>query len=51
MEAEGNFLLPESELPREWYNIVAEMKTKPQKMRNPENGEPHQGRGLIPYFQ
>ncbi|MDR0907296.1 MAG: TrpB-like pyridoxal phosphate-dependent enzyme [Rikenellaceae bacterium] len=33
-------LLPDSELPRQWYNIVADMPTKPLPPLNPANKEP-----------
>ena len=34
------FLLEESELPREWYNIQAEMPTKPMPSIHPQTREP-----------
>lgn len=34
------FLLPESEIPTAWYNIQADMPTKPQSMLNPATREP-----------
>ncbi len=34
------FLLPESLMPRQWYNIVADMKVKPQPMLHPGTGKP-----------
>ena len=32
-------LLPESEIPKYWYNIVADMKNKPAPYFNPQTGE------------
>ena len=34
------FMLQESELPREWYNIQADMKTKPMPLIHPATREP-----------
>ncbi len=34
------FILPESEIPTQWYNIQADMKIKPQPMLNPETKKP-----------
>ena len=34
------YILPESEIPTQWYNIQADMPTKPFPMRNPKTGEP-----------
>lgn len=34
------FFLPESEIPTQWYNIVADMPVKPQPMLNPETRQP-----------
>lgn len=34
------FLLPESELPTQWYNIQADMPNKPQPPLNPQTREP-----------
>ena len=34
------FFLPESEIPTQWYNIQADMPTKPMPMLNPKTGEP-----------
>src|SRR5690606_41718513 len=31
--------LEESEIPRQWYNIVADMPNKPEPYRNPATGE------------
>lgn len=34
------FFLPESEIPTQWYNIQADLKTKPEAMLNPETRKP-----------
>ena len=34
------FFLTESEIPRKWYNIVADMPVKPQPMLNPKTRQP-----------
>ena len=34
------YLLPESEIPTQWYNIQADMKVKPQPMLNPATKKP-----------
>ncbi len=44
------FILPESEIPTQWYNIMAEMETKPQPMINPETKEPLKAEDLFPLF-
>ena len=44
------FILPESEIPTQWYNIMAEMETKPQPMINPETREPLKAEDLFPLF-
>ncbi len=44
------FILPESEIPTQWYNIMAEMETKPQPMINPETREPLKAEDLYPLF-
>ena len=31
------FILPEDEIPKYWYNIQADMKTKPMPPLNPQN--------------
>lgn len=43
-------ILPEQEIPTQWYNIVAEMKTKPQPMINPQTKEPLKPEDLYPLF-
>lgn len=44
------FILPESEIPTQWYNIMADMTTKPQPMINPETREPLKAEDLFPLF-
>ncbi|MBR7034395.1 MAG: TrpB-like pyridoxal phosphate-dependent enzyme, partial [Bacteroidales bacterium] len=40
MEKQKRFILPENEIPTQWYNIVADMKTKPLPMLNPQTKKP-----------
>ncbi|MBO7607441.1 MAG: TrpB-like pyridoxal phosphate-dependent enzyme [Paludibacteraceae bacterium] len=40
MEKQKRFLLQENEIPRKWYNIVADMKNKPLPMLNPQTKKP-----------
>lgn len=44
------FILPESAIPTQWYNIVAEMKNKPQPMINPQTQQPMKAEDLYPLF-
>ena len=44
MEKRKKFILPENEIPRQWYNVAAEMKNKPQPYINPGTKEPIKGR-------
>lgn len=44
------FLLSEHEIPTHWYNVVADMKTKPQKLLNPATKEPMKAEDLYPLF-
>lgn len=50
MEKSKKFILPESDIPWQWYNIMADMKTKPQPMINPETKEPLKAEDLFPLF-
>ena len=50
MAKSKKFILPESEIPTQWYNIMAEMETKPQPMINPETREPLKAEDLYPLF-
>lgn len=40
MNATKKFMLAESEIPREWYNIVADMPNRPKPLLNPQTREP-----------
>ncbi|MPM31323.1 Tryptophan synthase beta chain [bioreactor metagenome] len=44
------FLLPETGIPTHWYNIVADMQNKPQRMINPGTKEPLKPEDLFPLF-
>ncbi|MCF0173203.1 MAG: TrpB-like pyridoxal phosphate-dependent enzyme [Bacteroidales bacterium] len=44
------FLLPESEIPSQWYNIQAEMPNKPLPFLNPATREPMKASDLYPIF-
>ncbi len=43
-------LLPETEIPTHWYNVVADMQNKPQRMINPGTKEPLKPEDLFPLF-
>ncbi|MBO5194044.1 MAG: TrpB-like pyridoxal-phosphate dependent enzyme, partial [Bacteroidales bacterium] len=34
------FILPENEIPTQWYNIMADMPVKPMPMLNPQTRQP-----------
>ena len=40
MSKQKRFMLDESELPRQWYNIAADMPNKPLPPLNPATKEP-----------
>jgi tryptophan synthase beta chain len=40
MKSTKKIMLPESELPKQWYNIAADMPVKPQPLLNPGTKEP-----------
>jgi len=40
MNATKKFQLAESEIPRQWYNIVADMPNRPKPLLNPQTREP-----------
>lgn len=40
MKTTKKILLPENEMPKYWYNIVADMKNKPMPMLNPKTKQP-----------
>ncbi|MGN1215627.1 MAG: TrpB-like pyridoxal phosphate-dependent enzyme [Candidatus Cryptobacteroides sp.] len=42
--------LPEEEIPRQWYNVRADMKVKPAPLLNPANGQPLKPEELEPIF-
>ncbi|MDO5569865.1 MAG: TrpB-like pyridoxal phosphate-dependent enzyme [Bacteroidales bacterium] len=44
------YLLPESEIPTHWYNIVAELKNKPLPPLNPQTKKPLSPEDLYPIF-
>ena len=44
------FILPESEIPTQWYNIQADMPNKPMPMLNPKTGEPVKPEDLYELF-
>ena len=44
------YILPESEIPTQWYNIQADMVNKPQPMLNPGTKEPIKAEDLYPLF-
>ncbi|MBO5977526.1 MAG: pyridoxal-phosphate dependent enzyme, partial [Bacteroidales bacterium] len=44
------FFLSEAELPKQWYNIQAEMPTKPMPMKHPQTGEVMSAEDLYPIF-
>ncbi len=44
------FLLPETEIPTHWYNVVADMQNKPLRMINPGTKEPLKPEDLYPLF-
>jgi len=50
MEKTKKFLLPEKELPTKWYNIVADMQTKPLPMLHPGTKQPLKNEDLYPLF-
>ena len=42
--------LSEDEMPKQWYNVRADMKTKPAPLLNPGTGEPLKAEELYPIF-
>src|SRR5439155_4692261 len=49
-ESQTKFLLEESQLPRRWYNIRADMPTPPQPVLHPGTGQPIGPDDLAPLF-
>src|SRR5690606_28394313 len=50
MSKRKRFMLPETEIPTQWYNITAEMKNKPKPMINPQTKEELKAEDLFPLF-
>ena len=50
MERTKKFILPESELPTQWYNIQADMVNKPMPILNPGTKQPMKAEDLYPIF-
>lgn len=44
------FILQEKDIPESWYNVVADMKVKPQPMINPATKQPIEAEDLMPLF-
>ena len=44
------YILPESEIPTQWYNIQADMVNKPQPMLHPGTKQPIKAEDLYPLF-
>ena len=49
-ERSKRYLLPESELPRQWYNILAELPNKPLPPLHPATKQPLKAEDLYPIF-
>lgn len=50
VERRKRFLLDEEEIPRVWYNVVADMPNKPQKMLDPKTKRELGAEDLAPLF-
>ncbi len=50
MDETVNFLLPETRIPRAWYNIIADLPTPPPPAVNPVTGNPIGADDLTPLF-
>lgn len=50
MTDKKRFILPEEEIPTQWYNIQADMVNKVQPMLNPGTREPIKAEDLFPLF-
>ena len=50
MSKQKKFILQESEIPTQWYNIQADMKNKPLPPLNPGTHEPMKAEDLFPIF-
>ncbi len=44
------FILSEEQMPKQWYNLRADMKEKPEPLLNPQTGEPMSEEDLYPIF-
>ena len=44
------FFLSEEEMPKQWYNLRADMKQLPDPMLNPQTLEPAKEEDLYPVF-
>ena len=42
--------LEENEMPKQWYNVRADMKVKPAPLLNPGTGQPLKAEELTPIF-
>ena len=49
-ERQKRFILPESAIPTQWYNIQADMQNKPVPPLNPATKEPLKAEDLFPIF-
>jgi len=50
MERQKRFILPESEIPTQWYNIQADMVNKPMPPLHPGTKQPLKAEDLFPIF-
>ena len=50
MEKTKRFILPESEIPTTWYNLVADLPNKPMLPKNPATKEDLKAEDLYPLF-
>jgi len=50
MSQTKKFLLPESEIPTQWYNIMADMPNKPRPILHPGTKQPMKAEDLFPIF-
>ena len=50
MSKQKRFILPESEIPTQWYNIQADMVNKPLPPLNPSTKEPLKAEDLAHIF-
>lgn len=49
-EKRKKFILPENEIPHQWYNVMAEMPTQPQPYISPQTKEPLKAEDFYPLF-